>query len=145
MSTIKTHKQTLAAAITEALQVPVGIQWRVVTTGAGFVQIPEKDKVRAIHFEVEDCNIAYVKRELNEMYHHKQTDGFSLGMKMRFMPMYANVPNTEGQRDLISIVGYQQRYCKYIGEYINGDIVDIDGILPNGQTIRQHFMSIQID
>jgi hypothetical protein len=145
MSTKHIYKQILAAAITETLQVPVGLQWRVVTTGAGFNNVAEEDKVRAIHFEVEDCDVAYAKRELGEIYHHKRTDGFPLGMKFRFMPMYANVPNTEGQQDLISIMGYQQRYCKYIGEYVNGDIVDIDGVLPNGQTLRQHFMAIRVD
>jgi hypothetical protein len=66
-------------------------------------------------------------------------------MKLRVMPMYANIPNTEGQNTLTTMVGFQQRYCKYIGKYLSGDIINIDRMLPNGQTIRQYLMSIRID
>jgi hypothetical protein len=58
-------------------------------------EIKEEDKVRAIHFEVEDCDIQYAKRTLNEMYHHSQTEGFPLDMKFCFMPLFASIPNTQ--------------------------------------------------
>jgi hypothetical protein len=116
MSTKHTNKLTLAEAITEKIQIPVGLQWRMITTGVAI-------------------------SELN----HSKTDGFPLGMKFRFMPMYNNIPNTEGQNTLMTMVGFQQRYCRYIGDYISGDIINIDGTLPNGATIRQYLMSMRIE
>jgi hypothetical protein len=145
MTTKNTNKQTLAEAITRKIRIPIGLQWRVITTGMAGGEIKEEDKVQAIHFEVEDCDIQYAKRMLNEMYHHSQTDGFPLEMKFRFMPIFANVPNTEGQNNLMTMIGYQRRYCCYIGDYLNGDIVNVDGRLPNGTTIRQYLMNIQVD
>jgi hypothetical protein len=145
MSTKHTHKQTLAEAITQKIRIPVGLQWRVITTGMSGGDIKEDDKVRAIHFEVEDCDIQYAKRTLNEMYHHSQIDGFPLDMKFRFMPLFASIPNTAGQDSFTTMVGFQRRYCRYIGEYINGDILNVEGSLPNGTTIRQYLMNIRVD
>jgi hypothetical protein len=145
MSTKHTNKLTLAEAITAKIQIPVGLQWRMITTGIAISELKEEQKVRAIHFEVEDCDVQYAKKILNDLYHHSKTDGFPLGMKLRFMPMYDNIPNTEGQNTLTTMVGFQQRYCKYIGEYISGDIINIDGTLPNGATIRQYLMSMRIE
>jgi hypothetical protein len=145
MTTKHTNKQTLAEAITQKIRIPIGLQWRVITTGMAGGKIKDKDKVRAIHFKVEDCDIQYAKRILNEMYHHSQTDGFPLEMKFRFMPLFANVPNTEGQNNLMTMIGFQRRFCCFIGEYLNGDIMNVDGRLPNGITIRQYLMNIQVD
>jgi aryl-phospho-beta-D-glucosidase BglC (GH1 family) len=89
MTTENTNKLTLAEAITQKIRIPIGLQWRVITTGMAGGDIKEEDKVRAIHFEVEDCNIQYAKRTLNDLYHHSQTDGFPLEMKLRFMPLFA--------------------------------------------------------
>jgi hypothetical protein len=41
-------------------------------TGMSGGDIKEEDKVRAIHFKVEDCDIQYAKRTLNDLYHHSQ-------------------------------------------------------------------------
>jgi hypothetical protein len=145
MSTKNTNKQALAEAIIQKIRIPVGLQWRVITTGMSGGEIKEDEKVRAIHFEVEDCDIQYAKRILNEMYHHSQTEGFPLEMKFRFMPLFANIPNTEGQNNLMTMIGFQRRYCRYLGEYLNGDIMNVDGRLPNGITIRQYLMNIRVD
>jgi hypothetical protein len=145
MSTKHTSKQTLAEAITQKIRIPVGLQWRVITTGMSGGEIKEEDKVRAIHFEVEDCDIQYAKRTLNEMYHHSQTEGFPLDMKFRFMPLYASIPNTAGQDSFMTMMGFQSRFCRYIGEYINGDIMNVEGTLPNGTTIRQYLINIRVD
>jgi hypothetical protein len=145
MSTKHTNKQTLAEAITEKIRIPVGLQWRMITTGQAISELTEEQKVRAIHFEVEDCDITYAKKILNEVYHHSKTDGFPLGMKFRFMPMYANIPNTDGQNSLMTMVGFQQRYCRFIGDYISGDITNLDGTLPNGVSIRQYLMDMRVD
>jgi hypothetical protein len=145
MSTKNTHKQILAEAITQKIKIPIGLQWRVITTGMAGTEIKEDDKVRAIHFEVEDCDIQYAKKVLNEMYHHSQTEGFPLDMKFRFMPMFSNIPNTDGQNNFMTMMGFQRRYCRYIGEYLNGDIINMEGSLPNGITIRQYLMNIRVD
>jgi hypothetical protein len=144
MSTKHTNKQTLAEAVTAKIRIPIGHQ-RVITTGMSGGEIKEDGKVQAIHFEVEDCDIQYAKRILNEVYHHSQTDGFPLDMKFRFMPMFASIPNTEGQNSFMTMMGFQRRYCQYIGEYLNGDIFNVEGSLPNGITIRQYLMNIRVD
>jgi hypothetical protein len=143
MSTKHTNKQALAEAITKKIQIPIGLQWRVVTTGMAGVMVKEEDKVRAIHFEVEDCDVQYAKRTLNDLYHHSQTEGFPLEMKFRFMPLYSSIPNTEGQNSFMTMLGFQRRYCQYMGEYLSGDIVNVEGLLPNGITIRQYLMNIR--
>jgi hypothetical protein len=117
----------------------------MITTGVAFSELKEEQKVRAIHFEVEDCDVQFAKKILNDLYHHSRTDGFPLGMKLRFMPMYANIPNTEGQNTLTTMIGFQERYCRYIGEYISGDILNVDGSLPNGLSIRQYLMNMRVD
>jgi hypothetical protein len=145
LSTKQTNKQTLAEAITRKIRIPIGLQWRVITTGMAGVNIKEEDKVQAIHFEVEDCDIQYAKRQLNKIYHHTQTEGFPLEMKFRFMPMFDGIPNTAGQDSFNTMMGFQKRYCRYIGEYLNGDIMNVEGLLPNGITIRQYLMNIRVD
>jgi hypothetical protein len=145
MSTKHTNKQSLAEAITQKIQIPVGLQWRMITTGVAFSELKEEQKVRAIHFEVEDCDVQFAKKILNDLYHHSKTSGFPLGMKLRFMPMYANIPNTDGQNTLTTMIGFQERYCRYIGEYISGDILNVDGALPNGISIRQYLMNMRVD
>jgi hypothetical protein len=102
MSTKHTNKLALAEAITEKIQIPVSLQWR----GVAISELTEEQKVRAIHFEVKDCDIQYAKKILNDLYHHSKTDGFPLGMKFRFMPMFANIPNTDGQNSLTTMVGF---------------------------------------
>jgi hypothetical protein len=116
MSTKNTNKQALAEAIIQKIRIPVGLQWRVITTGMSGGEIKEDEKVRAIHFEVEDCDIQYAKRILNEM---SQTEGFPLEMKFRFMPLFANIPNTEGQNNLMTMIGFQRRYyqCRPFGPH----------------------------
>jgi hypothetical protein len=79
------------------------------------------------------------------MYHHSQKEGFPLEMKFRFMPMFASIPNTEGQNSFTTMMGFQKRYCRYIGEYLNGDIMNVEGTLPNGITIWQYLMNIRVD
>jgi hypothetical protein len=145
MSTKQTNKNSLAEAITQKIKIPIGLQWRVITTGMAGANIKEEDKVRALHFEVEDCDIQYAKRTLNEMYHHSQTEGFPLEMKFRFMPMFSSIPNTAGQDSFTTMMGFQKRFCRYIGEYLNGDIINVEGALPNGITIRQYLMNIRVD
>jgi hypothetical protein len=145
MTTKNTNKLALAEAITQKIRIPIGLQWRVITTGMTGGDIKQEDKVRAIYFEVEDCDIQYAKRTLNKMYHHSQTEGFPLEMKFRFMPLYANILNTKGQNNLMTMIGFQRRYCRYLGEYLNGDIMNVDGRLPNGITIRQYLMNIRVD
>jgi hypothetical protein len=61
MSTKHTNRLTLAEAITEKIQIPVGLQWRMITTGVAVTKLKEEQKVCAIHFEVEDCNILFAK------------------------------------------------------------------------------------
>jgi hypothetical protein len=101
-------------------------------------------KVRALHFEVEDEDVDYAKKVLGDLYHHSRCVGFPLGIRLRFMPIFSRVPNTTGRSELLKVIGYQQRFCDKIGEYISADIRDIDGLLPNGQTIRDYLMDIFI-
>jgi hypothetical protein len=144
MTTRQTNKEELAAAITQTIGVPIGLQWRMITTGQATDKIPEDQKVRALHFEVEDEDVEYAKRVLGELYHHSRCVGFPLGIRLRFMPIFSRVPNTTGRSELLKVIGYQQRFCNKIGEYVTADIRDIAGLLPNGQTIRDYLMDIFI-
>jgi hypothetical protein len=67
MSTKHTNKQTLAEALANMIRIPVGLQWRMITTSTAISKLKEEQKVRAIHFEVEDCDITYAKMILNEV------------------------------------------------------------------------------
>jgi hypothetical protein len=80
MSTQYTDKESLAEALTKKLKIPIGLQWRVITTDGTAVNKSSKDLIRAMHFVVEDKDIQYAKYKLSELYHHKKTDGFPLGM-----------------------------------------------------------------
>jgi hypothetical protein len=145
MTTRQTNKEVLAEALTQTIGVPIGLQWRMITTGQAIDKIPEEQKVQALHFEVEDEDVDYAKRVLGELYHHSRCSGFPLGICMRFMPIFSRVPNTTGRTELLKVIGYQQQFCERIGEYILGDIRDIAGLLPNGQSIRDYLMDIYID
>jgi hypothetical protein len=61
------------------------------------------------------------------------------------MPIFSHVPNSTGRSKLLKVIGYQQRFCDKIGEYISSDIRNIAGLLPNGQTIRDYLMDIFIE
>jgi hypothetical protein len=145
MITRQTNKEDLAAAISYTIGIPIGLQWRMITTGQVMDKVPEEQKVRALHFEVEDEDVNYAKRVLSNLYHHSRCVGFPLGIRLRFMPIFSRVPNSTGRSELLKVIGYQQRFCNKIGEYISADIRDIAGLLPNGQTIRDYFMDIFID
>jgi hypothetical protein len=145
MTTRQTNKEELSAAITQTIGIPVGLQWRMITTGQAMDKIPEEQKVRALHFEVEDEDVDYAKRVLGDLYHHSRCVGFPLGIRLRFMPIFSRVPNSTGRTELLKVIGYQQRFCDKIGEYISADIRDIAGLLPNGQSIRDYIMDIFVD
>jgi hypothetical protein len=76
MTTRQTNKDELATAITQTIGVPIGLQWRMITTGQAMDKIPEDQKVRALHFEVEDEDVDYAKRVLGDLYHHSRCFGF---------------------------------------------------------------------
>jgi hypothetical protein len=145
MSTRQTNKKDQAEAITQAIGIPIGLQWRMITTGQAIDKIPEENKVRVIHFEVEDEDVEYAKRVLGDIYHHSRCAGFPLGKRLCFMPMFSRVPNSTGRSELLKVIGYQQRFCDKIGEYAMADICDLAGLLPNGQSIRDYLMDMYID
>jgi hypothetical protein len=144
MTTRQTNKEELATAITRTIGIPIGLQWRMITTGQAMDKIPEDKKIRALHFEVEDEDVDYAKRVLGDLYHHSRCVGFPLGIRLRFMPIFSRVPNTTGRTELLKVIGYQQRFCEKIGEYVSANIRDINGLLPNGQSIRDYLMGIFI-
>jgi hypothetical protein len=145
MSTQYTHKDSLAQALKETLGIPIALQWRLITTDVPPAKIPKKQLARALHFIVEDGDVEYAKQELSEMYNGVKYNDFPLGMRLRFMPMFARVPNIKAQGRFRVMMGYQQRFCRHVGEITNGDILDIDGSLPSGQTLREYLMEMRID
>jgi hypothetical protein len=145
MSTQYTDKESLAEALTKKLKNPIGLQWRVITTDGTPAIKSSKDMIRAMHFVVEDKDVQYAKYKLTELYHHKKIDGFPLGMRFRFMPMFNRLPNLKSKGNFRVMMNYQRLFCKGIGEVTNGDIVDIDGLLPGGQSIRDYLMAMRID
>jgi hypothetical protein len=145
MSTQYSHKESLAQALQDKLGIPIALQWRLITTDVPPALMPKKQIARALHFIVEDTDIEYAKQKLSEMYNGDKYDDFPLGMRLRYMPMFARVPNIKAQGRFRAMMGYQQRFCRHVGEVKSGDILDIDGELPSGQTIREYLMDIRID
>jgi hypothetical protein len=80
MSTSQMDRELLAEQLSYLMGIPVGLQWRMIFTERPTEGIAEKDKVCAIHFEVEDNDISYAKKALAEIYHHHKLEGFPLGI-----------------------------------------------------------------
>jgi hypothetical protein len=97
MSTQYTHKDSLAQALKETLGIPIALQWRLITTDVPPAKIPKKQLAKALHFIVEDGDVEYAKQKLSEMYNGVKYNDFPLGMRLRFMPMFARVPNIKAQ------------------------------------------------
>jgi hypothetical protein len=85
MSTDKMDKPLLAKKLSELMGIPVGLQWRMISTGQPIKEIKEKDKVRALHFEVESVHSSYAKKALADIYDYKKLEGFPLGIRLCFV------------------------------------------------------------
>jgi hypothetical protein len=92
--------------------IPVGIQWRMISTGQPRKEIKEKDKVRAIHFEVESVHNSYAKKALADIYDHKKVEGFPLGIRLRFVPDFGRVSDSNDKVKLSTLIGLQAKFIK---------------------------------
>jgi hypothetical protein len=117
----------------------------MISNGQPTKEIKEKDKVRAIHFEVESVHNNYAKKALADIYNHKKVEGFPLGIRLRFVPDFGRVSDSKDQVKLSTLIGLQAKFIKKIGSYSNGEICNIDATLPDGRSIRDYLMALRVN
>jgi hypothetical protein len=145
MSTSQMDRDLLAEQLSYLMGIPVGLQWRMIFTERPPEGITEKDKVRAIHFEVEDNDVPYAKKALAEIYHHHKLEGFPLGIRLRFVPDFQRVTYSQDKDKIHELIGMQQTFQDKIGHTASSDIWSIDAKLPDGRTLREYMMSMKVD
>jgi hypothetical protein len=145
MSTSQMDRELLAEQLSYLMGIPVGLQWRMIFTERPPEGISEKDKVRAIHFEVEDNDVPYAKKALAEIYHHQKLEGFPLGIRLRFVPDFQQVSYSQDKDKIRELIGMQQTFQDKIGHTASSDIWSIDAKLPDGRTLREYMMSMKVD
>jgi hypothetical protein len=129
MSTTQMDRELLAEQLSYLMGIPVGLQWRMIFTERPPEGIAEKDKVRAIHFEVEDNDVPYAKKALAEIYHHQKLEGFPLGIRFRFVPDFQRVTYSQDKDKIRELIGMQQTFQDKIGHTTSSDIWSIDANL----------------
>jgi hypothetical protein len=145
MSTSQMDRDLLAEQLSYLLGIPVGLQWRMIFTERPPEGITEKDKVRAIHFEVEDNDVPYAKKALAELYHHNKLEGFPLGIRLRFVPDFQRVTYSQDKDKIRELIGMQQTFQDKIGHTASSDIWSIDAKLPDGRSLREYMMNMKVD
>jgi hypothetical protein len=138
MSMEKMDHSLLAEKLSELMGIPVGIQWRIISTGVPTKAIKKEDKVRAIHFEVEAKYLGCAKRALADIYDHKKLENFPLGIRMRFVPDIARVTESKDKVKLSMLIGLQSTFQDKIGTYTNSEVRNVNATLPDGRTIREY-------
>jgi hypothetical protein len=144
MTMEKMDRSLLAEKLSERMGIPVGIQWRMISTGVPTKATKNEDKVRAIHFEVETKYSGYAKKALADIYDYKKMNNYPLGIRMRFVPDIARVTESKDKVKLSTLIGLQRAFQEKIGTYTNGEVRNVDATLPDGQTIREYLMALKV-
>jgi hypothetical protein len=145
MTMEKMDRSLLAEKLSERMGIPVGIQWRMISTGVPTKAIKNEDKVRAIHFEVETKYSGYAKKALADIYDYKKLNNYPLGIRMRFVPDIARVTESKDKVKLSTLIGLQRSFQEKIGTHTNGEVRNVDAALPDGRTIREYLMALKVD
>ena len=135
----------LADEISDQIGIPVGLRWRTIDIGIKGI-IPEKQRVSALHIEIEKKQKLKGLRKLVQLYPRTllATHKYPNGIKMRFVKNRADALNLPEKRKIDKLRARQEKFTKSIKKIENWDILmldtpDSDGMTPS---LRQMIMSI---
>jgi hypothetical protein len=107
MSTKNINKDTLRDEIQKVVGFPVGLMWRVITPANKEEGQQDNEEVRAIHVIVDDANYASDTEVLSAMYCSDRTEGWPMGIRMRFVQDADNAMGLEDPENLEVMRGRQ--------------------------------------
>jgi hypothetical protein len=144
MSTQNINKETLREAIQKVVGFQVGLLWRVITP----VQTEENrgqqdnEEVRAIHVVVDEIHTAGDTEVLSAMYAPGRTEGWPMGIRMRFVQDAENALGLEDPANLEVMRGRQAYHIARTVTTTTHDFSNIDrkSSVLNHHTLRQVLM-----
>jgi hypothetical protein len=142
LSTSSMDTKTLQEKIQEEVGFPVGLQYRIITPAKTNDKKKPED-VRAIHVIVDSRNATADKEVLAAMYSPNRTEGWPLGIRMRFVQDASNVSGHEDPGNLAKMRRRQAYHQGRIKTIVSTDFDDVDkkcSVLK--KTLRQFIMAI---
>jgi len=124
----------------------VGFRWRAIKVTAGSTWNPnraEADTPKALHLVLNKQDVARVKPLIKKTYSHGSND-FPLGIKMRFIPCYADLIGAHARAKMQQVAARQASFCAHMKGATTWEILSLDNEDSQaGQTLREVIMSLK--
>ena len=115
----------LARGIEVAINFPVQLRWRVINIGWRSGPLPEEEKIRAIHIEVEAKHTREALTLLSNKF-GKTTSTLPGGRRMRFFPEFNRVRSVDNQNKIKEMRKRQGQFLNIIDKVYSHEIHLLD-------------------
>ena len=140
-STWEMEADALAAAISNFIQIEVGLRWKMVSLGTR-ERIPPEQQVRALHVEVAVENRMAAQKALLAVYGRKNTGSYPNGIRLRFALPIGAAYNLNTKAKLEKLRSRQQLWNKTYKKGQSWEITQLDFNLTTDLTLRQALTKI---
>lgn len=118
----------LRNALEQSFGAAVGFRWQAIKLTAGTTWNPncvEADTLKALHLVLNKQDMARVKPLIKQAYSHG-SNNFPLGIKMRFIPCYANLIGAHARAKMQQVVARQASFCAHMKGATSWEILSLD-------------------
>ena len=122
-STREMDKDLISREIMETLGIEVGMSWKMIYMGKKG-DIAEKNKIRALHIEINAIRQHHHFKLLSDHYGRSET-GFS-GRKLRLFPVKNKTKSDHSHKKLMKAILRQQSFLALVQSDTNSDILTLD-------------------
>ena len=136
------------SALQEALfamdpQLEVGLRWRLISLGRSG-PIPEEQRVRAVHIEVDKTKVEAIKPILYRIYGHDSVGPFPSGIKMRLVPEITPLMGLASRAKADKLRNRQANFVQYCMKAVSWEIATLDYVDTTiGHSLRQMIMTVR--
>ena len=124
----------------------IGLRWRAIKVTTGSTWNPnrtEADTPKALHIVLNKQDVSKVKPLLKKIYSHGSTN-FPLGVKMRYIPVFANLIGAHARGKMQQVAARQASFCAHMKGATSWEILSLDNEdKEKGLTLREVIMSLK--
>ena len=140
-STWEMETEALSAAISNTIQMEVGLRWKMISLGTR-EKIPQEQQVRALHVEVSIENRLAAQRALLAVYGRKNAGTYPNGIRLRLALPIASAYNLNTKAKLERLRSRQQLWNQTYKKGQSWEITQLDYKLNANLTLRQALTKI---
>ena len=140
-STWEMETEALALAISDTINIEVGLRWKMISLGTR-TKIPPEQQVRALHVEVSVENRLSAQKALLAVYGRKSSDTYPNGVRLRLALPLSSAYNLTTKAKLERLRSRQQLWSQTYQKGQSWEITQLDYKLTPTLTLRQALTKI---